>query len=454
MTTIAHKLAEIARVHPLLMFRPSPALAEFCNDFENRLVCVRAANRIGKTRHACYKAAKYAAERPETRGRFVGPTRKQLAEVCGRYLAEFLAPHLHASSYYIPGRGWNQSTIRLKNGSLVQLKSYEDHVTAHAGDELDFAVLDEPPPSAIFMETLARTLSRQGPPHNAGFVWLCLTPVGRPVGWLRDIVEAENSPWKQYVAAFSAEACPWYTAEQVADWLDVLEASSWEAEQRLRGAWDGITVERYLSAFTEANVDATAIDPGTDVQVAVAMDHGDVGGNTAAILLVWGGGKPRRGPTWVPQAGKHVWIIDEHISKDGDSEVEHAAGVLQMLGRHGLNPSEVKIAVGDTNRRGNWRINDLISNEIARQMKRRSAPFRFVNATKNRDWGFRVLNSSFKRRELFIHPRCEALIRSCRHWQGGKTGEDGDLSHIADALRYGTLAILGDRPFYSGLRFS
>ena len=44
--------------------------------------------------------------------------------------------------------------------------------------------------------------------------------------------------------------------------------------------------------------------------------------------------------------------------------------------------------------------------------------------------------------------------RTLRHWKGGGTGEDGQLSHAADALRYGVLGILADRPFYAGLRFS
>ena len=449
----AARLAEIRDAHPLMMFQPSPALSAFCEDFSSRFQCVRAANRVGKTRHATYKAARFLVENPGARARFVGPTRRQVSEVVGRYLSEFLSPYLHRSSYYTPGRGWNQPSIRLKSGSICQMKSYEDHPNSHAGDELDLICLDEPPPSAIFMESLARTMSRSGPPHNAGYVWLTLTPVGRPVDWLREVVEASGSPWTQYVAEFSAENCPWYSPEQVSEWLEVMSASAWEAEQRLRGAWDGVTVERFLSGFSEANVDAAAIGPGTDVEVAIAMDHGEIGGNTVAVLLVWGGGKSRSAPSWAPQAGRSVWILDEHVSEAGDSEVEHAAGLLDMLQRNGFRPGDVRIAVGDTNRRGNWRINDLIGTEIARQTKRSSAPFRLQNATKARDWGFRVLNSSFKRRELFIHPRAESVIKSCRHWKGGKTGSDGELSHAADALRYGVLSILGDRPFYSGLQF-
>ena len=178
-----------------------------------------------------------------------------------------------------------------------------------------------------------------------------------------------------------------------------------------------------------------------------------MGSNTVALLLVWGGGASR-GLSWAPQAGRHVWILDEHVSEDGDSEVQHAAGVVALLKRHGIRPSEVKVAVGDTNRRGNWRVNDMLTAEVARQLKRKHAPFRFVAATKDRSWGHRVVNGAFRRRELFVHPRCEGVLKTLRHWKGGKTGEDGQLSHAADALRYGVLGILGERPFYAGLRFS
>ena len=442
----ASKLAEVASVHPMLTFRPSPALADFVDNDHDRLVLVRAANRVGKTRHGTYKAARFAVEHPESRGRIVGPTRRQVQDVMGRYLSEFLGPHLHRSSYYTPGRGWNQPTIRLRNGSLVQCRSMEDHPTAHAGDELDWALLDEPPPAHILMETLARLMSR------GGRCWLTMTPVGRPVEYLRELVEAKGSPWRQYVAAFSAENCPWYTREQVDGWLEVMDTSPFERAQRVEGAWDGVTLDRFLAGFSEANVDASAIGAGTSVEVALAIDHGEVGSNTVALLIVWGGGQSR-GLSWAPQAGRHVWVLDEHVSEDGDSEVQHAAGIVDMLRRHAIRPADVKVAVGDTNRRGNWRVNDMLTAEVARQLKRRTAPFRFVAATKDRSWGHRVVNGAFKRRELFVHPRCESTLRTLRHWKGGKTGEDGDLSHAADALRYGVLGILGDRPFYAGLRF-
>ena len=285
-----------------------------------------------------------------------------------------------------------------------------------------------------------------------GRCWVCLTPVGRPVEWLREMVEAKGTPWRQYVAEFSQANCPWYTEEQVQAWLDTMESSPWEYQQRIEGKWDGQTLDRYYMGFGESNVDAAAIGPGTAVEVAISIDHGEVGNNTCALLIVWGGGSPR-GLSWAPQAGRHVWVLDEHFSEDGDSEVQHAAGILEMLQRHGIKPNEVKIATGDTNRRGNWRVNDMLTSEVARQLKRKTAPFRFVAATKDRSWGHRVLNGAFKRRELFVHPRCTSVLKTLRHWKGGKSGEDGQLSHAADALRYGVLGILGDRPFYAGLRF-
>lgn len=440
------KLAEVARVHPLLVFKPSPALAPFCEDTTNPLQLVRAANRVGKTRHAAYKAAKFAVENAESRGRCVSPTRAQMSAVMGRYLAEFLAPHLATGCYFTPGKGWNINTIRTKNGSLIQLKSYEDHVTSHAGDELDFVCLDEPPPAAILLESIARLVSRNGQ------LWLCATMVGRPIEYLQRAVETPGSRWVQYLARFSRENCPWYSDEQVNQWLETMESAPWEHSQRVEGAWTGATLDRFYTGFSERNVDPAAIQAGASVELALAIDHGHTGGNTVALLMLVSGDASRPA-SWLPQAGRHVWVVDEHVSEDGHSEVETSAGIIDMLRRRGFKPTDVKIAVGDWNYSGNWRINDILTREIARQVRASSPPFRIVNATKDRGWGHRTINSALSRRELFIDPRCKALLKSLRHWRGSSKGVDGDLSHAADAMRYGVLAILGERPYYAGLRF-
>ena len=45
----AARLAKVAEAHPMLTFQPSPAMRDFVDNTEDRLILVRAANRVGKT---------------------------------------------------------------------------------------------------------------------------------------------------------------------------------------------------------------------------------------------------------------------------------------------------------------------------------------------------------------------------------------------------------------------
>ena len=78
-------------VGELLRFCPSPAFEHFVDD-EARMVLLRAANRVGKTRHCAYRAARLAVSQPHSRLRCIGPTNKHAQTVLGAYLADFLAP--------------------------------------------------------------------------------------------------------------------------------------------------------------------------------------------------------------------------------------------------------------------------------------------------------------------------------------------------------------------------
>lgn len=359
----------------------------------------------------------------------------------GRYLAEFLDGHLEPSSYYRTGRGWNTNTIRLTNGSIIQLRSYEDRPDAHAGDSLDIVWLDEPPPRSIFTESQARVMDRDGE------VWLTLTPVGRPVAWLRDMIEREGSVWEEVVIPFSQEACPWYDEAQVAQWLEDLSSSPWEYEQRVNGSWEGVTLERLFTGLSEDNIR----EPGKlppDLCVGITIDHGATAGSQVALLVLW------------EQRGRRMWVIDEYVSEKASSPEEDAAAIRAMLRRHRIKPSEVDEAVGDTNvSKGyaGYKLNDVLEQEFARMESQRLPPFRILGPDKTPgsvDWGLRVVNHALRRGDLVVHPRCVNLSKTLRHWKGSKTGDDGTLCHAADALRYFAVAVLGKRTTYARLRFT
>ena len=434
-------LKQVSDMH-LVAFKPSPAMTRFVDDDRKRII-LRAANRVGKTRHAAFKLAMEMVQRPGLRCRAVGPNRQQTSQVLGRYLAEFLDPYLSERSYYKLGLGWNHNTIVLTNGSICQLKSYEDRPDTHAGDSLDLVILDEPPPQSIFSENLARTMDTEGQ------CILCLTPVGRPVAWLRDMVEKEGSPWTQYVAEFNHTTCPWYSEAQVLDWLDTMKASPWDYQQRALGAWEGITLDRLFAAFTEGRVSDTM--PGdilskTDLKVGIGIDHGQVSGHQIAILCLY-------------SDSGHVWVIDEAVGGDTAPE-EDATMLREMLRRNGIKPIEVDMAVADTNAAGkgwaSYKVSELIEKAMAKQLGIASTPFRLTKPYKGPgsvNWGLRIINYALRRGELSIHPRCRSVIECLTHWQGTKKGEDGEFSHAADALRYLMMKLLQNTPAYHKLRW-
>ena len=421
-------------------FVPSPTFAQM-KDRRHRLICARAANRVGKSRHASWVAATEAIDLPAVLGRpahirIVGPNRRQTHDVIGRYLAEFLRGHLADGSYYVEGKGWNRSAILLSNGSTIQLRSMEDDPQTHAGSEHDLIVIDEVPKRAHFGENMARIGS------IGGRMIVVMTPVDRPIGWFREIVEAEGSPWKQIVAVFSAENCPWYSAKIIADHLETMRASGWQWAQRVEGAWEGVSDERELTGFTDESV--TTEHPRGNVDLMLTFDHGTLAGKTVALL-------------WAI-AGPTSWVMDEYIPDEALTPDETARGVDRMLSVHGFRLSEVGPSIGDVNVNGQGvAINRELEKAFARIARVSAPPFRIRAPYKGRgsvSYGVRLANYAFRRSEIKIHARCAKTIDACKHWQGRKTGEDGLLSDRIDALRYGAVKIHGSRKIYAQLRFT
>ena len=439
----------------LELFQPSGNFADLWTEAYPK-VLLRAPNRVGKTRHACALIGQRAIDHPGTIWRFVAPTRWQLHQVAGKYLAEFLASYLSDKSYYVIGRGWNggrAKEIILANGSIIQLLSYEDDPSAHEGGELDGAYLDEPPPLAHLMATLSRLHDRNGQ------LIIGATMVNRPVEYLRHMVEGEDeSPkegrtvhegtgWVQYVGALTVDACPWKSEQEIARMMEDNRNSPWQYAQRIEGAWEGITEGRRFHRFTEANV--SNIAPNGNVDVALAFDHGTVIGHEHTLQAMWRGTK--------------LWIWAEHTNETAAPPPEQRAHeVTRMLKLNGVKLDAVDYAVGDTNSAGagygGWRMNEALEHAFASQLNRSRVPFRIQIPDKSpgsKDWQQRCINFACDRGDLKIHPRCTRLLDSMRNWRGKSTGDSDDakLAHAADALGYLIIGTIGATKTYSRLRF-
>jgi hypothetical protein len=127
-----------------------------------------------------------------------------------------------------------------------------------------------------------------------------------------------------------------------------------------------------------------------------------------------------------------------------------------MLERNRIRPREVDVAVGDVNSAGKAaggvKVNDLLTNAIARRVGASCAPFTIRPPRKGRgsvSFGCRLINYAFRKGDLTIHPRASGLIDSFKYWEGSDTD---DLKHALDATRYILTTVLSYRPAYYRLR--
>jgi hypothetical protein len=371
--------------------------------------------------------------KPPVRGRVVTYSWAQSVEV-QRRINEILPSFLVDGYDFNDQRGFVGSRIKLKNGSLLEVMTASQGTIAHGAASLNFIWVDEPCERRLYSELLARLLVKKGT------LFLTMTPIGRPVDWLIEEVEAGKLSAHRF--DLTPENCPHLDAEQIAAIAE--KYLPHERPQRMHGWWHGESSDRLIESFSERAINED-MPPG-NVGIALGIDHGEGVGREAAILLAYelGADFPR------------IWVIDEYTNKSRTDPEEDAAGILDMLRRHNIAPGEVDLAVGDINTAGKGgggiKVNDALAGAIQRQTKKHYVPITIRSAKKGRGsvmYGCRLLNYAFRRGDLTIHPRCKALIHSLRHWKG----VDDDLKHHIDAVRYITSAILSHKKGYYRLRF-
>jgi len=411
----------------LELFRPSPVLAKFMRD-DSRRILVRAANRVGKTKHAAAKLVGEMLANPGRRYRAVAVTYQQSIAVIGSYLREFIPPaELAAGCRYTLENGWTHQLVRLRNGTTCEMRSQDQSALAHAGSDLDGVWCDEPPPSDILLEGLTRTMARNG------WVWVTMTPIGRPIDYLRAVVEDPESEWTEYVAPLSADNCPWYSKPQVDRWLTEARAFPDSYEQKINGAWEGITSERTFTGFDSSCLITEADPMPRGCRIGVGIDHGEHAGSQVAVLAAWN--------------SQGVWILDEAVSDAATTPTQDAVAIRQMLLANGLDVHQVDTWVGDVNSAGKlgagFKINEILALALAREAGHAKVGIKIGTPVKGPgsvDLGEKLLNAGFLRRQVKVHPQCEAVIKGLRHARGGRADED--LKHALDAVRYVTYAPL------------
>jgi len=420
----------------------SPGQEQFHRDPSSRRL-LRAANQVGKTRAGSAEMWWTMLDRHPFReplgrasvGWIILPDLNDWPKV-SRKIRELEPPGaLDGGCKYDTAKGYTYRGARglmTRNGSLAIPKSGTQQQTALAGDTLDWLWFDEPPKASHWGEALSRLAV------NGGYAWLTFTPIGKPLAWLKTYLhgnaetnEEGHPEWSETLIKLTPENVPHRTADNIAKQVAAYDA--WEYAQRVEGAWEGVTVDRYLHGFSEGCV----VDPDAlpkMERLGLGMDHGEGIGKEYAVLVGWDG--------W------RLWALDEYSATANSTPAVDAAGIVAMLARWGLSPQQVGLCKGDINSGGKlgagMSVNELMEREFARIAKLAVPPFRIETPNKGKgsvDTGRRALNTAFLSGKAFMLPSVPRLIHACRHWRGGR-----DLADPVDAYRYIAVEFLDARP--------
>lgn len=411
-------LASAVKKSPRIAFWPSPALTKF---YARGLqphgrYLVRAANRVGKTTHAAVLVATAMEQNPGVRLRGISVDFTQQMRAMGRKMADYITPSALAPGCdFNETRGWSHNIIRLRNGSSLQLMNNTQDTQTFEGDEVDGVWFDEPPKQVNWLPNISRVMS------SGGWILVTATMVGVPVTYLRDIVEADDSDWDQYVVPFSKEACPWYSQRLIDRWLADVSAAPWEYEQRVNASWEGVALGRRFTGFTPESI-ISSIEGGRWT-VGVGIDHGEGKGKQAAVLVFWN--------------AETIILVDTYINDNPTTPAQDAVAIKEMLRKYNLQPAQVDVWKGDSNTAGKARVgltvNDMLGAELGVYIGR---PDKRAGSVETGEY---LINLALLTQKMkVLAPVSPTLDYVLRYYHG-----EEENKHLVDATRYITREPLG-----------
>ena len=398
-----------------------------------------AANKIGKSFAGAWEAWAHLLSRhsmrevppPGSEGWLLIPDLKTGWATCSTAMRE-LEPRgaLDPSCHYIAGIGYQYRGRKIVKvsaaygGGFMVAKSCDASPLSLEGARVKWAWVDEPPKQSHLLALRARLTMDLAP------IWFTLTPVGRPVGWLRDMLEGNNATntdaeggWAVQHVELNQTNAPHRTEADIA--AQISECSPWEYNQRILSQWDGLTADRWVTGFSEGNIFTDDEAPERVEKVGLGWDHGERPGKSICYLVVFDGSR--------------VWVLDEYSNDDRDTPKSEAKAVFDMLARWGVNLDGVTDARGDVNSAGRlgmgFTMNDLLERAFAELAGSSRPPFNIQTPYKKRgsvDARVRLISHACVDGKLRVHHKCARLIHTLRHWRG----QNNDLKDPFDAMGY------------------
>lgn len=344
------------------------------------------------------------------------------------------------------GFGMHSPVVEFLNGSLIRIKTTQQDALDLSGSTIDHAHFDEPPDSErIYAEVRQRVKMR------GGTISLTLTPINRPVDWLKEEVERGNIQDLHYrlepehLIPVGARR-PRRTKDGVpmdAKWIARERRLALAHEEAIvcDGEWEGRAVGQFFKAWGAHLVTADRPSAqGLKYRILLGIDHGAQAGNQVAILCAVDERESRKYP--------RVWAVDEQCVDRPTTSAQDAEGILSMLGERGLQWRELAAAWGDIPvnayadgiaKKGNRDLEAEIAPRIGLRDPNRLAP-RIRSAKRNRNnskggarAGEKWIHRQMVAGRLKVHPRCQRLIRSFERYDGDPASEH---KHAIDGFRY------------------
>ena len=344
--------------------------------------------------------------------------------------------------------------IRLKNGSTAWFKSGGQDGLNLASGTLDYIWIDEPPESErVYNELLKRLIARNGD------LGLTLTPVNRPVAWLRELVERggiDDFHFRlepRHLIPVGAHRPLQLTDGTVCDqsWIDALiaETSPAEVPVVIHGEWEFRTEGGYLATAWDPTKMIRPTPPSTAVETLIGIDIGDRPGKQIVLLVLVDEHHPSGHP--------YVYVWDEYVAVTGrETPEDDARGILGMLRRNNTSWSDLKYALSDRAHKAGTGEQKSAKDLQAQVAKILGIPYRLLKPAvwvakegEGRGAGSvltrsRWLFHQMVRGNIAVHPRCKRLIEAIPKYS---PFSDDDWKDPIDALVYGL-----DRYIYSRIR--
>ena len=266
--------------------------------------------------------------------------------------------------------------LKFRNGSVLFIKTSRQGGLSLAGGTVHLIIIDEPPSSPRVFAELQKRVMRTG-----GHIVMSMTPINAPTDYLRELADRgqiEDLHFRMtpenFVPVGETEPltlddgtpmdAAWCKAERA-------RALSWEEPVVCDGEWNfrpqGAAFERFNPRRDGGHVvEGLArrlpqlVTQGKPLKLAIGLDYGEDRLRTAGILIAVEEGERQR-----------VFVLGEYVPQVATTTAMDAAGVLELLTRHGLGWEALAFAHGDkryTDAKGKLTIksNKLMLDAIAK----------------------------------------------------------------------------------------